>query len=90
MGLTGTKKSGGKAKGKPKKAVPASELYADTVLSDSRKMLADVATAAIEARREVRGTLVEAVTSVGEAIEKTGKRQRSKLIEDIEEREAKD
>lgn len=77
-------------KGKPKKAVPASELYADTVLSDSRKMLADVATAAIEARREVRGTLVEAVTGVGEAIEKTGKRQRSKLIEDIEEREAKD
>ena len=77
-------------KGKPRKAVPASELYADTVLSDSRKMLADVATAAIEARREVRGTLVEAVTSVGEAIEKTGKRQRSKLIEDIQEREAKD
>ena len=32
----------------------------------------------------------EAVITVGEAIEKTGKRQRSKLIEDIEEREAKD
>ena len=57
-------------KGKPRKAVPASELYADTVLSDSRKMLADVATAAIEARREVRGTLVEAVTGVGEALKR--------------------
>ena len=77
-------------KGKPRKAVPASELYADTVLSDSRKMLADVATAAIEARREVRGTLVEAVTGVGEAIERTGKRQRSALLEDIERREAEE
>ena len=80
----------GERKGKPRKAVPASELYADTVLSDSRKMLADVATAAIEARREVRGTLVEAVTGVGEAIERTGKRQRSALLEDIERREAEE
>jgi hypothetical protein len=77
-------------KGVPRKAVPASELYADTVLSDSRKAVADVAMSALEARRELRGTLVESVIGIGEAIEQTGKRQRSKLIEDIQEREAKD
>ena len=41
-------------------------------------------------RREVLGTLVEAVTGVGEAIERTGKRQRSALLEDIERREAEE
>jgi hypothetical protein len=77
-------------KGKPRKAVPASELYADTVLSDSRKIVADVAMGALEARREVIGTAVDAIAGVGEQIEKAGKRQRSKLLEDIQEREAQE
>lgn len=77
-------------KGKPRRAVPASELYADTVLSDSRKIVAEAIQLPGEIRREVARSAVEALTTVGEAIEKTGKRQRSKLIEDIEEREAKD
>jgi hypothetical protein len=77
-------------KGKPKKAVPASELYADTVLSDSRKIVADVAMGALKARREVIGTAVDAIVGVGEQIEKAGKRQRSKLLEDIQEREAEE
>lgn len=77
-------------KGKPRKAVPASELYADTVLSDSRKIVADVAMGALKARREVIGTAVDAIVGVGEQIEKAGKRQRSKLLEDIQEREAQE
>ena len=77
-------------KGKPKKAVPASELYADTVLADSRKIVADVAMEAIQLPAKARRSAVEAVTTVGEMIEERGKRQRSKLIEDIEERESQD
>jgi hypothetical protein len=77
-------------KGKPKKAVPASELYADTVLSDSRKIIAEAIRLPGEIRREVAGSAAEVLTTVGEVIEKTGKRQRSKLIEDIQERESQD
>ena len=77
-------------KGKPRKAVPASELYADTVLSDSRKIIAEAIQLPGEIRREVAKSAAEVLTTVGERIEQTGKRQRSKLIEDIEEREAKD
>lgn len=77
-------------KGKPRRAVPASELYADTVLSDSRKIIAEAIQLPGEIRREVAGSAVEVITTVGEAIEKTGKRQRSKLIEDIQERESQD
>ena len=77
-------------KGKPRKAVPASELYADTVLSDSRKIVAEAIQLPGEIRREVARSAAEVLTTVGERIEQTGKRQRSKLIEDIEEREAKD
>jgi hypothetical protein len=77
-------------KGKPRKAVPASELYADTVLSDSRKIVAEAIQLPGEIRREVAKSAAEVLTTVGERIEQTGKRQRSKLIEDIEEREAKD
>ena len=77
-------------KGKPKKAVPASELYADTVLADSRKIVADVAMEAIQLPAKARRSAVEAVTTVGEMIEERGKKQRSKLIEDIEERESQD
>ena len=77
-------------KGKPKKAVPASELYADTVLSDSRKIIAEAIRLPGEIRREVTGSAAEVLTTVGEVIEKTGKRQRSKLIEDIQERESQD
>jgi hypothetical protein len=77
-------------KGKPKKAVPASELYADTVLADSRKIVADVAMEAIQLPAKARRSAVEAVTTVGEMIEERGKKQRSKLIEDIEERESRD
>jgi len=77
-------------KGKPRRAVPASELYADTVLSDSRRIIAEAIQLPGEIRREVAGSAVEVLTTVGEAIEKTGKRQRSKLIEDIQERESQD
>jgi Spy/CpxP family protein refolding chaperone len=77
-------------KGKPRKAVPASELYADTVLSDSRRIVAEAIRLPGEIRREVAKSAAEVLTTVGERIEQTGKRQRSKLIEDIEEREAKD
>ncbi len=77
-------------KGKPKKAVPASELYADTVLSDSRKIVAEAIQLPGQIRREAARSAVEVLTTVGEAIEKTGKRQRSKLIEDIQERESQD
>jgi len=77
-------------KGKPKKAVPASELYADTVLSDSRKIIAEAIQLPGQIRREAARSAVEVLTTVGEAIEKTGKRQRSKLIEDIQERESQD
>ena len=77
-------------KGKPRKAVPASELYADTVLSDSRRIIAEAIQLPGEIRREVAKSAAEVLTTVGERIEQTGKRQRSKLIEDIEEREAKD
>ena len=77
-------------KGKPKKAVPASELYADTVLSDSRRIIAEAIQLPGEIRREVAKSAAEVLTTVGEAIEKTGKRQRSKLIEDIQERESQD
>lgn len=77
-------------KGKPKKAMPASELYADTVLADSRKIVADVAMEAIQLPTKARRSAVEAITTVGEMIEERGKKQRSKLIEDIKERESKD
>jgi hypothetical protein len=77
-------------KGKPRKAVPASELYADTVLSDSRKIVAEAIQLPGQIRREAARSAVEVLTTVGEAIEKTGKRQRSKLIEDIQERESQD
>ena len=77
-------------KGKPRKAVPASELYADTVLSDSRKIVAEAIQVPGQIRREATRSAVETLTTVGEAIEKTGKRQRSKLIEDIQERESQD
>lgn len=77
-------------KGKPRKAVPASELYADTILSDSRKIIADAIQLPGEIRREVAGSAAEVLTTVGERIEQTGKRQRSKLIEDIQERESQD
>ena len=77
-------------KGKPRKAVPASELYADTVLSDSRKIVAEAIQLPGKIRREVAGSAAEVLTTVGERIEQTGKRQRSKLIEDIEERESQD
>ena len=77
-------------KGKPRKAVPASELYADTVLSDSRRIVAEAIQLPGEIRREVAKSAAEVLTTVGEAIEKTGKRQRSKLIEDIQERESQD
>jgi len=77
-------------KGKPRKAVPASELYADTVLSDSRKIIAEAIQVPSQIRREVAKSAVEVLTTVGERIEQTGKRQRSKLIEDIQERESKD
>ena len=77
-------------KGKPKKAVPASELYADTVLSDSRKIIAEAIQLPGEIRREVAKSAAEVLTTVGERIEQTGKRQRSKLIEDIQERESQD
>ena len=77
-------------KGKPRKAVPASELYADTVLSDSRKIIAEAIQLPGEIRREVAKSAAEVLTTVGERIEQTGKRQRSKLIEDIQERESQD
>ena len=77
-------------KGKPRKAVPASELYADTVLSDSRRIVAEAIQLPGEIRREVAKSAAEVLTTVGERIEQTGKRQRSKLIEDIEERESQD
>jgi hypothetical protein len=77
-------------KGKPRRAVPASELYADTVLSDSRKIVAEAIQVPGQIRREATRSAVETLTTVGEAIEKTGKRQRSKLIEDIQERESQD
>jgi hypothetical protein len=77
-------------KGKPRKAVPASELYADTVLSDSRKIVAEAIQVPGQIRREATRSAVEVLTTVGEAIEQTGKRQRSKLIEDIQERESQD
>jgi hypothetical protein len=77
-------------KGKPKKAMPASEMYADTVLSDSRKIVADVAMEAIQLPTKARRSAVEAITTVGEMIEERGKKQRSKLIKDIEERESQD
>lgn len=77
-------------KGKPRKAVPASELYADTVLSDTRKIVAEAIQVPGRIRREATKSAVEVLTTVGEAIEQTGKRQRSKLIEDIEERESQD
>ena len=77
-------------KGKPRKAVPASELYADTVLSDSRKIVAEAIQVPGQIRREATRSAVEVLTTIGEAIEKTGKRQRSKLIEDIQERESQD
>jgi hypothetical protein len=77
-------------KGKPRKAVPASELYADTVLSDSRKIVAEAIQLPGEIRREVAKSAAEVLTTVGERIEQTGKRQRSKLIEDIQERESQD
>ncbi len=77
-------------KGKPRKAVPASELYADTVLSDSRKIVAEAIQVPGQIRREATRSAVEVLTTVGEAVEKTGKRQRSKLIEDIQERESQD
>ncbi len=77
-------------KGRPRKAVPASELYADTVLSDSRKIVAEAIQVPGQIRREATRSAVEVLTTVGEAIEKTGKRQRSKLIEDIQERESQD
>ena len=77
-------------KGKPRKAVPASELYADTVLSDTRKIVAEAVQLPGKIRREVAGSAAEVLTTVGERIEQTGKRQRSKLIEDIEERESQD
>ena len=70
--------------------MPASELYADTVLSDSRKIIAEAIQLPSEIRREVAGSAIEVLTTVGERIEQTGKRQRSKLIEDIQERESKD
>ena len=77
-------------KGKPRKAVPASEIYADTVLSDSRNIIAEAIQLPGEIRREVAKSAAEVLTTVGERIEQTGKRQRSKLIEDIEERESQD
>jgi hypothetical protein len=77
-------------KGKPRKAVPASELYADTVLSDSRRIIAEAIQIPGQIRREVAKSAVEVITTVGERIEQTGKRQRSKLIEDIQERESQD
>ena len=77
-------------KGKPRKAVPASELYADTVLSDTRKIVAEAIQLPGQIRREVAKSAAEVLTTVGERIEQTGKRQRSKLIEDIEERESQD
>ena len=77
-------------KGKPKKAVPASELYADTVLSDTRKIVAEAIQVPGRIRREAAKSAAEVLTTVGEAIEQTGRRQRSKLIEDIEERESQD
>jgi hypothetical protein len=77
-------------KGKPRKAMPASELYADTVLSDTRKIVAEAIQVPGRIRREAAKSAVEVLTTVGEAIEQTGKRQRSKLIEDIEERESQD
>jgi len=77
-------------KGKPRKAVPASELYADTVLSDSRKIIAEAIQLPGQIRREVAKSAAEVLTTVGERIEQTGKRQRSKLIEDIQERESQD
>ena len=70
--------------------MPASELYADTVLSDSRKIIADAIQLPGEIRREVAKSAAEVLTTVGERIEQTGKRQRSKLIEDIQERESQD
>ena len=77
-------------KGKPRRAVPASELYADTVLSDSRKIIAEAIQVPSQIRREVAKSAIEVLTTVGERIEQTGKRQRSKLIEDIQERESQD
>ena len=77
-------------KGKPRRAVPASELYADTVLSDSRRIVAEAIQLPGEIRREVAKSAAEVLTTVGERIEQTGKRQRSKLIEDIQERESQD
>ncbi len=77
-------------KGKPRKAVPASEIYADTVLSDSRNIIAEAIQLPGEIRREVAKSAAEVLTTVGERIEQTGKRQRSKLIEDIQERESQD
>ena len=77
-------------KGKPRKAVPASELYADTVLSDSRKIIADAIQLPGEIRREVAGSAAEVLTTVKERLEQSGERRRSKIIEDIEEREAKE
>ena len=77
-------------KGKPRKAVPASELYADTVLSDSRKIIAEAIQLPGEIRREVTKSAAEVLTTVKERLEQSGERRRSKIIEDIEEREAKD
>ena len=77
-------------KGKPRKAVPASELYADTVLSDSRRIVAEAIQLPGKIRREVAGSAVEVLTTVKERLEQSGERRRSKIIEDIEEREAKD
>ena len=81
--------------GRPRRSIPASELYSDAdvggVIADSAGVVADVAMEAIQLPAKARRSAADALTSVyEEAVEKRGKRARSKIIEDIERREAKD